>query len=36
MKKLWNNYLKDAVFLYCVIYTITTILNSIINSFMYK
>ena len=30
MKKIWKNYLKDAVFLYCVLFTFTTILNSII------
>ena len=30
MKKMWNNYLKDAVILYCVIYTFTTIVNSIV------
>lgn len=30
MKKMWNNYLKDAVILYCVIYTLSTIVNSIV------
>ena len=29
MKKIWNEWLKDSVFIYCVIYTITTLVNSI-------
>ena len=29
MKRLWNDQLKEGVFLYCVIYTVTTIINSI-------
>ena len=30
MKKIWDNWLKEACFLYCGIYTITTILNSVL------
>lgn len=30
MKKIWNDWLKESVFLYCTIYTIVTILNSIL------
>ena len=30
MTKIWNNYLKTPVFLYCVLYTLATITNSII------
>ena len=30
MKNLWNNYLKLPVFLYCALYTLATITNSII------
>lgn len=29
MKKIWNEWLKDSVFIYCVIYTIVTLVNSI-------
>lgn len=29
MKKIWNEWLKNSVFIYCVIYTITTLVNSI-------
>ncbi|EHL16393.1 hypothetical protein HMPREF9629_01233 [Peptoanaerobacter stomatis] len=29
MKKTWNSWLKEAVFIYSIIYTITTIVNSI-------
>lgn len=29
MKKICNEWLKDSVFIYCVIYTITTLVNSI-------
>lgn len=29
MKKIWNSWLKEAVFIYSIIYTITTIVNSI-------
>lgn len=29
MKKIWNEWLKNAVFIYCVIYTIATLVNSI-------
>lgn len=30
MTKIWNNYIKTPVFLYCLLYTIATITNSII------
>ena len=30
MKDIWNNRLKEPVILFCVIYTVTTILNSIL------
>jgi len=30
MKKIWNDWLKESVFLYCTIYTLVTILNSIL------
>ena len=30
MKNIWNSHLKEAVILFCVIYTVTTILNSIL------
>ncbi len=29
MKKIWNNWLKESIFIYSVIYTVTTIVNSI-------
>ena len=29
MKKIWNVWLKDSVFIYCIIYTIATLVNSI-------
>lgn len=29
MKKIWDSWLKSATFLYCVIYTVVTIVNSI-------
>lgn len=29
MKKIWNNWLKNATCIYCVIYTIATIVNSV-------
>jgi len=29
MKKFWNSWLKEGTFIYCVIYTITTLVNSI-------
>ena len=29
MKKIWDSWLKKSVFLYCVIYTLATILNSV-------
>lgn len=28
MRKIWDSWLKESVFIYCVIYTIATILNS--------
>ena len=30
MRKAWNNWLKESVFLYCVIYTIVTVVNSVL------
>lgn len=30
MRKIWNNYLKTPAFLYCLLYTLATITNSII------
>lgn len=30
MKKIWNTWLKESVFIYCVIYTAVTIMNSIL------
>ena len=30
MGKIWNRFLKEGVFLYCVLYTIVTILNSVL------
>ena len=30
MRKKWNNWLKESTFIYCVIYTIVTIMNSIL------
>ena len=29
MKKVWKSWLKDSTFLYCIIYTVVTIVNSI-------
>ncbi|WP_408633813.1 DUF6608 family protein [Pseudobutyrivibrio xylanivorans] len=29
MKKVWNSWLRESVFIYCVIYTVGTIVNSI-------
>lgn len=29
MNKIWNNWLKESVFIYSLIYTITTVVNSI-------
>ncbi len=29
MKKIWNSWLKESVFMYCFIYTIATLVNSI-------
>ena len=31
MRKLWNSWLKESVFLYCLIYTVVTIANSVLN-----
>ena len=30
MKSIWNNWLKQSVFIYCVLYTIATIFNSVL------
>lgn len=30
MKKTWDNWLKESVYIYCIIYTIVTILNSVL------
>ena len=30
MRKLWNSWLKESVFLYCAIYTVVTIANSVL------
>jgi len=30
MRKIWDNWLKESVYIYCVIYTIVTILNSVL------
>ena len=30
MKKIWNNWLKESVYIYCTIYTVITILNSVL------
>lgn len=30
MKRIWNSWLKESVFIYCVIYTAVTIMNSIL------
>ncbi len=30
MKRIWKNWLKESVFIYCVIYTAVTILNSVL------
>lgn len=30
MKKIWNGWLKESVFMYCVIYTIATLVNSVL------
>lgn len=30
MRKTWNNWLKESTFIYCIIYTIVTIMNSIL------
>lgn len=29
MKKIWNEWLKESVFMYCVIYTLATLVNSV-------
>jgi len=30
MRKIWDNWLKESVYIYCIIYTIITILNSVL------
>lgn len=30
MKKIWNNWLKESIYIFSIIYTIVTILNSIV------
>lgn len=30
MRKIWNNWLKESAYIYCIIYTIVTILNSVL------
>ena len=30
MKSIWNNWLRDAVFLYSALYTVATIMNSVL------
>lgn len=30
MKKIWNKWLRESVYIFCIIYTIATILNSIL------
>lgn len=30
MKKIWDNWLKESVYIYCTIYTIVTIMNSVL------
>lgn len=30
MKKIWNAWLKESVYIYCIIYTFITILNSVL------
>ena len=30
MKSIWNNWLKQSIFIYCVLYTIATIFNSVL------
>lgn len=30
MKKIWNKWLRESLYLFCIIYTIATILNSIL------
>ena len=30
MRRIWNSWLKESVFIYCVIYTAVTILNSVL------
>jgi len=29
MRRIWNGWLKEGVFIYCVVYTVTTIVNSV-------
>ena len=30
MKRIWDSWLKEAVWLYCTIYTVTTVMNSVL------
>lgn len=30
MRKIWDNWLKESVYIYCIIYTMVTILNSVL------
>lgn len=30
MKSIWNNWLKKSIFLYCVLYTVATMFNSVL------
>ena len=30
MKKIWNQWLKQSVFIYCVLYTLATMFNSVL------
>lgn len=30
MKKIWNDWLKEGVFIYCAVYTAATLLNSVV------
>ena len=30
MKKIWNNWLKESIYIFSIIYTLVTILNSVL------
>ncbi len=30
MKKIWNGWLKESIFVYCVVYTVATVANSVL------